>query len=125
MRFGWIGRIIYIYILFWGYSIFCIGETQSDSQDMDLPIYSRSAFGPCGSSLHFGPVPRDLGIVLGACGGLGEWACEPIFQTPSVSPQPLCTVAWARAVILLVSVVVSTCLFGAGLVKALSPSYVL
>ena len=56
---------------------------------------------------------------------LGEWACEPIFQTPSVAPQPLCTLAWARAVILLVSVAVSTCLFGAGLVMALSPSYVL
>ena len=24
--------------------------------------------------------------------GLGEWACEPIFQTPSVAPLPLCMV---------------------------------
>ena len=24
--------------------------------------------------------------------GLGEWVCEPIFQTLSVAPQPLCTV---------------------------------
>ena len=80
MRFGWIGRIIYIV---WGYSIFCIGETQSGLQDMDLPIYSRSAFGPCGPGLHFGLVPRDLGVMLGAYGGLGKWACEPIFQTPS------------------------------------------
>ena len=24
--------------------------------------------------------------------GLGEWVCEPIFQTPSIAPQPLCTV---------------------------------
>ena len=87
MRFGWIDRIIYIV---WGYSIFCIGETQYDLQDMDLPIYSRSAFGPRRPSLHFGLVPRGLGIALGAYGGLGEWACEPFFQTPSVAPQPLC-----------------------------------
>ena len=115
---------IYIYIVL-GLFYFLYWEIRSDSQDMDLPIYSRSAFGPCRPDFHFGPVPRGLGIVLGAYGGLGEWACEPIFQTPSVAPQPLCTVAWARAVILLVSVAVSMCLFGAGLVKALSPSYVL
>ena len=88
VRFCWIGRIIYIV---WGYSIFCIGETQSDLQDMDLPIYSRSAFGPSEPGLHFGLVPRGLGIALGAYGELGEWACEPFFQTPSVAPQPLCT----------------------------------
>ena len=47
------------------YSIFCTGETQSDLQDMNLPIYPRSAFGPSGSSLHFGLVLRGLGIPLG------------------------------------------------------------
>ena len=47
------------------YSIFCTGETQSDLQDMDLPIYPRSAFGPSGPSLRFGLVSRGLGIALG------------------------------------------------------------
>ena len=57
--------------------------------------------------------------------GLGEWACAPIFQTPSVAPQPLCTVCVARAVTFLVSGVISTCQLGARLVRALSSSYVL
>ena len=47
------------------YSIFCIGETQSNLQDMDLPIYPRSAFGPSGPGLRFGLVSRGLGIALG------------------------------------------------------------
>ena len=57
--------------------------------------------------------------------GLGEWVCAPIFQTLSVAPQPLCTVCVARAVTFLVSGVISTCQLRAGLVKALSSSYVL
>ena len=48
-----------------GYFIFCIGETQSNLQDMDLPIYPRSAFRPSGPGLHFGLVPRGLSIALG------------------------------------------------------------
>ena len=47
------------------YSIFCIGETQSDLQDMDLPIYPTSAFGPSGPELLFGLVLRGLGASLG------------------------------------------------------------
>ena len=50
--------------------------------------------------------------------GFGEWACEPIFQTLSVALQPLCTVYVGKGVMFLVSGVISTCLLGAGLVKA-------
>ena len=57
--------------------------------------------------------------------GLGEWADEPVFLTPSVAPSPCVRNAWARAVTLLVSVAISMCLVGVGLVKACSPSYVL
>ena len=57
--------------------------------------------------------------------GPGEWAYAPIFQTLSVAPSPCVRCAWARAVTFLVSGVISTCLLGAGLVRALSPSYVL
>ena len=47
---------------------------------MDLSIYPRSTFGPSGSGLRFGLLPRGLGIALGAYGGLGEWAFELIYQ---------------------------------------------
>ena len=50
---------------------------------------------------------------------LGEWACEPIFQTPSVAPQPLCM--WVRAITFLVLGVISMCQLGARSVRALSP----
>ena len=93
---------------------------------MDFPIYPRLAFGPRGPGLRFGLVPKGLGIALARHSfGLGEWDGEPIFLTPSGAPSPCVRNAWARAVTLLVSVAISTRLFGAGLVKALSPSYVL
>ena len=50
---------------------------------MDFLIYPRSAFGPSGSGLSVGLLPRGLSIALGTFGGLGEWAFELIFQTPS------------------------------------------
>ena len=53
--------------------------------------------------------------------GFGEWNGEPIFLTPSVVPSPCVQIAWARAVILLVSTATSTCPPGVGLVKACSP----
>ena len=62
MRFGWIDKIIYIVR---GYSIFCTGETQSDLQDMDLPIYPRSAFGPSGPGLCFGVGVEGPGYFIG------------------------------------------------------------
>ena len=103
-----------------------MGDIQSDSLDMDLLIRLGSSFGPGPLSLHFGPVLRSLGVVLGAS-LLWAWlvGLRAYFSNPISCPQPLCMLAWARAVILLVSVAVSMCLFGAGLVKALSPSYVL
>ena len=36
------------------YSIFCIGEIQSDLQDMGLPNYPRLAFRSSGLGLRFG-----------------------------------------------------------------------
>ena len=57
--------------------------------------------------------------------GLASGPASPFFKPHQLPPSPYVRNAWARAVILLVSVAVSTCLFGAGLVKALSPSYVL
>ena len=85
-----------------------------------------SAFGASGLGFHFGLTPR-ASMFQWAClfFGLGEWAYAPIFQTPSVAPQPLCTVCMARAITFLVLGVISTCQLGAGLVRALSPSYVL
>ena len=50
--------------------------------------------------------------------GLGEWAGEAVFLTLSVAPSPCVRNAWARAVTLLISVAVSTCLLGVGLIKA-------
>ena len=57
--------------------------------------------------------------------GLASGPVSPFFKPHQFPPSPCVRNAWAMAVILLVSVVVSMCLFGAGLVKALSPSYVL
>ena len=48
------------------YSIFCIGEMQSDLQDMGLPNYPRLAFGPREMGLRFGLAQRGLDISLGA-----------------------------------------------------------
>ena len=76
-----------------GYYIFCIGEAQSDLQGMDLLIYPISSFGPNRSGLRFGLVSNDAWVLRWALHsfGLGEWDGEPIFLTPSVAPQPLCT----------------------------------
>ena len=53
--------------------------------------------------------------------GLRAYFSNPI----SCPPSPCVRYAWARAVTFLVSGAISTCLLGAGLVKALSLSYVL
>ena len=60
-------------------------------------------------------------IPLGLASGMVR-LFSSLHQLP---PNPCVWNAWARAVILLVSVAISTCLFGAGSVKALSPSCVL
>ena len=43
------------------------------------------------TGLSFWAGAKGLGVSLGLFGP-GEWACAPIFQTPSVAPQPLCMV---------------------------------
>ena len=47
------------------------------------------------------------------------------FSNSISCPSPCVQYTWARAITFLVSGVISTCLLGAGLVRALSPSYVL
>ena len=48
------------------YSIFHIGEIQSDLQDMGLPNYPRPAFERSVLGLRFGMMQRGLDITLGA-----------------------------------------------------------
>ena len=51
---------------------------------------------------------------------------ERLFFKPyQLPPSPYVRVVWARDVTFLVSGVISMCQLGAGLVRALSPSYVL
>ena len=57
--------------------------------------------------------------------GLANGPASPFSKPYQLPPSPCVWNAWARAVTLLVSVAISTCLFGAGLVRALSSSYVL
>ena len=60
-------------------------------------------------------------LFFGPC----EWACTPIFQTLSVAPQPLCTVYVCKGCNVSRIGAIFTCMLGAGLVRALSLSYVL
>ena len=93
---------------------------------MGLPNYPRPAFGPSGLGLRFGLAQRGLDIALGATSlDLASGPASPFFKPYQLPPHPCVRNACARAVTLLVSVATSTCLFGAGLVRALSPSYVL
>ena len=57
--------------------------------------------------------------------GLASGPANPFFKPYQLPPSPCVRCAWARAITLLVSDAISTCLFGVGLVRALSPSYVL
>ena len=58
--------------------------------------------------------------------GPSKWVCEPYFSKPyQLPPSPCVRCTWARAVTLLASGAISTCLFGAGLVRAWSPPLVL
>ena len=67
-----------------------MGDIQSDSLDMDLLIRSGSSFGPGPSGLHFGPVLRSLGVVLGASllwawlVGLRTYFSNPISRPPAL-----------------------------------------
>ena len=57
--------------------------------------------------------------------GLASGPASPFFKPYQLPPSPCVRYAWVRAITLLVSDAIFTCLFGAGLVRALSPSYVL
>ena len=57
--------------------------------------------------------------------GLASGPASPFFKPYQLPPSPCVRYAWARAVTFLVSDEISTCLLGVGLVRALSPSYVL
>ena len=57
--------------------------------------------------------------------GLASGPASPFFKPYQLTPSPCVRCMWARAVTFLVSDAISTCLLGARLVRAWSPSYVL
>ena len=57
--------------------------------------------------------------------GLASGPASLFFKPYQLPPSPCVRYAWARAVKFLVSGAISTCLLGAGLVRDLSPLYVL
>ena len=57
--------------------------------------------------------------------GLVSGPVSLIFQILLVAPSPCVRCTWERAVTFLASGAIPTCLLGAGLVRAWSPSYVL
>ena len=57
--------------------------------------------------------------------GLVSGLASPFFKPYQLPPSPCVRCEWARAVTFLVPDAISTCLIGAGLVRAWSPSYVL
>ena len=57
--------------------------------------------------------------------GLASGPASPFFKPYQLPPNPCVRCAWARVVTFLVLDAISTCLLGAGLVMAWSPSYVL
>ena len=90
------------------------------------------------STIHNRPLGRaDWAFILGWCQrpecfnerasslGLVSGPASPFFKPYQLPPSPCVQCAWARAVTFLVLDAISTCLLGAGLVRAWSPSYVL
>ena len=67
------------------------------------------------------------GAIIGRASplGLASGPTSPFFIPYQLPPSPCVRYAWARAVTFLISGAISSCLLGAGLVRALSPSYVL
>ena len=57
--------------------------------------------------------------------GLASGPASPFFKPYQLPPSPCVQCVWAKAVNFLVSDAISTCLLGAGLVRAWSSSYVL
>ena len=93
---------------------------------MGLPNFPRSAFGPSVLGSSFG-LKRGPGYHIGRAAYLGlESGPASLFLQPyQLPPSPCVRSAWARAIILVASVDVSTCPPGVGLFKAYSPPYVL
>ena len=70
---------------------------------------------------------QGLGCFIGRASSLGlaSGPASPFFKPYQLPPSPCVRSVWARAVTFLVSGVIATCLLCAGLVRALSSSYVL
>ena len=87
---------------------------------MDLPIYPRSSFGPSEPALCFGLVwgGGGLGIWHTVPLGLASGIVSPFLYPCQLPPSPYVRIVWVRAVILLVTVAISTCLLGNELIKA-------
>ena len=64
-------------------------------------------------------------VGLGSFLGLVSGPVSLIFQTLSIAPSPCVRCMWARVLTFLTSGAISTCLIGAGLVRAWLPSLVL
>ena len=75
---------------------------------------------PSGLGLHLGLASKSLNASMGMplLWGLASGHASPFFKPYQLPPSPCVRRAWARAVTFLVSDVTSTCLLGAGLVKA-------
>ena len=127
MRFSWRFSWIYRIRCYWGLSYFPYWR------DFNL-IYRMWAF----QIIHDRPLGRaDWAFVLGwrqgpgcftgrtSSLGLASGHASPFFKPYQLPPCPCVLYAWARDVTFLVSYVISTRLLGAGLVRALSPSYFL
>ena len=76
--------------------------------------------------LSFWADAKGLGVFIGPASSLGlvSGPARLFFKPHQLPPSTCARCAWARAVSFLVSGVISTCQLGAGLVRALSTSYV-
>ena len=93
---------------------------------MGLPNYPRPAFGPSVLGSSFG-LKRGTRYHIGRAASLGlaSGPASPFLQPYQLPPSPCVRSAWARTVILVASVAVSTCPPRIGLVKTYSLPYVL
>ena len=75
---------------------------------------------PSGLGLYPGLASKGLNALMGMplLWGLASGPASPFFKPYQLPPNPCVWRAWARAVTFLVSDAISTCLLGAGLVKA-------
>ena len=73
-----------------------------------------------GLGLHPGLASKDLNSLMGMplLWVLASGPSSPFFKPYQLPPSPCARLVWARAVTFIVSDAISTCLLGAGLVKA-------